>query len=265
MTESRLHVIVPTYNRPDLLHRCLSSIAMQDDPAFDVIVADDASTDPQVAEVLRFWSGGQRWFPLAPTGTAYCHTRTENVGATRNLVDTIRAYPMAPNDPIVIVDGDDCLARPEALRMLRARFDGTSNLVVYGSYRAEPPDDSCPPAVPIPEWVLRAGAIRELCRYSQYPWNHLISLRRCVFDAMDDADFQYEDGTWMKHGYDVAVMSAAVELGGIRVECNPDVLYVYRSDRPDSAARAHREEITAENAYVSARPRRYEAMPWEPS
>lgn len=44
---------IPTYNRPDLLPRSLGSIAKQDYPNLEVVVADNASSGDQNREVVR--------------------------------------------------------------------------------------------------------------------------------------------------------------------------------------------------------------------
>jgi GT2 family glycosyltransferase len=56
-TQARISVVVPTYNRRDLLHQTLESLAGQRFPReqFEVIVADDGSSDDS-AEVARSFS-----------------------------------------------------------------------------------------------------------------------------------------------------------------------------------------------------------------
>lgn len=256
----RILVLVPTYNRPDLLDRCLASIAAQDDPAFDVIVADDASTDDEVEVVLNIW-----WLTQMIPGRWDIQRNAENVGSVRNILTAIASVDMEPDDVIVLVDGDDRLAHPGALTELRRRFDGTSNLLMYGSYDSDPPCDTCPPAEPIPEWVLRSGVIRAMALHHRMPWNHPIAFRRCLFDEMDESDFTMPDGTWMRYGYDVALMAPMIELAGTRVEFCPDVLYTYTSDRPEAVHRIHAEATAAENRWVLNQLRKYAPMEWEPS
>jgi GT2 family glycosyltransferase len=59
--QARISVVVPTYNRRDLLRQTLESLAGQQLPAdqFEVIVADDGSSDGS-AEVARSFSGRLR-------------------------------------------------------------------------------------------------------------------------------------------------------------------------------------------------------------
>lgn len=51
---SRLPVVViPVFNAPAELERCLAAVRKTVDPAADVLVIDDASTDPEVGELLE--------------------------------------------------------------------------------------------------------------------------------------------------------------------------------------------------------------------
>jgi len=45
-------VIIPVFNAPAQLGRCLAAVRRTVDPATDVVVVDDASTDPSIAELL---------------------------------------------------------------------------------------------------------------------------------------------------------------------------------------------------------------------
>jgi GT2 family glycosyltransferase len=48
-----LSIIIPSYNRPDLLHACLSSIHQQAAKPTQIIVVDDASTAGSIGKVAR--------------------------------------------------------------------------------------------------------------------------------------------------------------------------------------------------------------------
>lgn len=253
----RMLVVVPVYNRPELLWRCLWSVANQTDDAFDVIVTDDASTDPKVAEYMDDWcaSGSDR-------GTWWSRWAPENVGATRNIAEAIRSVDMHPDDAVFIVDGDDYLSDPDALATYRSVYEAPGALaqVVYGSYHPEPPDPMCPPARPIPLDVLRDGSIRAWATENGMPWNHPLSFRRRIFDALSDDDFQI-DGEWMRYGYDVTFMAPMVELAGVGVVHCPDDVYAYSAGRPESVARLVPDDVRRENGHVLGQPRKYEPLP----
>lgn len=255
----RILVVVPVYNRPALLWRCLWSIANQTDPAFDVIVADDASTDPKVNEYMDDWCQGS---PLPNDGGSWFPMRqSENVGATRNLVEAIRSVDMDPDDVVFIVDGDDYLTDPEALAKYRALYEDAGSLaqVVYGSYHPEPPDETCPPARWIPVDVLADGSIREWSLANGIPWNHPLSFRRRIFDALSDDDFMI-DGEWMRYGYDVTFMAPMIELAGVGVLHYRGDVYAYSSGLAESVSRFVPDEVRRENGHVLNQPRKYEPL-----
>ncbi len=50
-------VVIPVYNAPAALEDCLRSVVSHTSSAYEIIVIDDASTDPMVAEVLASYEG----------------------------------------------------------------------------------------------------------------------------------------------------------------------------------------------------------------
>jgi glycosyltransferase involved in cell wall biosynthesis len=254
----KVWVFVPCYNRPDLLRRCVESIAEQDDPDFEIVITDDASTDPEVNQVLgRFVRHGIRVL-----------TRDENVGATRNIVEAIRTVQtsadMPADDVILLVDGDDRLAHPRVISRLRETFAGGVIEAAYGSYEPDPPDDGCPPALPIPNDILKWGMIRAFTRDHGPFYNHPLAFRRRMFDVLRPDDFLGPDGEWLKYGYDTTLMIPILEAAGWRVQFVAETLYVYTSDRDDSVYLAHTEANQAENDWVTSQPRKYQPLEIEP-
>ena len=114
----RVSVVIPTFERPDLLQRCLYALTMQDlDPTeFEVIVVDDAaceSTRQQVASWIEQTSADNYTFRYLPV------TGVHGPAAARNL-----GWRAAVSDIIAFTD-DDCLPCPEWLRAgLEAFADG---------------------------------------------------------------------------------------------------------------------------------------------
>src|ERR671924_2313726 len=80
-TPMRLSVIVPAYNNPQALRECLAALMASADPAAEILVVDDASTDdtPAVAarmgvRVLRL---AENSGPAAARNHGARHTRGE--------------------------------------------------------------------------------------------------------------------------------------------------------------------------------------------
>lgn len=99
-----LSVVIPTFNRAEILDQCLEHLARQSIPssAFEVVVADDASTDatPQVAD---------RWIRSGRISVGYQRCEKGFAGAARN-----RGVLAATGRRIVFL-GDDVLAAPNLL------------------------------------------------------------------------------------------------------------------------------------------------------
>ncbi|MFO0970395.1 MAG: glycosyltransferase [Gemmataceae bacterium] len=49
----RLSIVIPTFNRPDLLRRCLETVTLHSPPATQVIVVDDAAPNRVVVDVVN--------------------------------------------------------------------------------------------------------------------------------------------------------------------------------------------------------------------
>ena len=58
MTGTPVSVVIPTYNRAELLRAALDSVQAQTAPVAEVVVVDDGSTDPTAAVVAEFVDQG---------------------------------------------------------------------------------------------------------------------------------------------------------------------------------------------------------------
>jgi glycosyltransferase involved in cell wall biosynthesis len=102
--ELRLSVVIPTYNRRDILPRCLTALANQTirKTDFEIVIVDDGSTDdtPQLVESLRH-----------DLGLSITYLRQNNKGpaAARN------AGIRHARGKVVWITGDDYLAEPTCL------------------------------------------------------------------------------------------------------------------------------------------------------
>ncbi len=103
--DPEISVVVPTYRRPDLLERCLGSLAAQDLPAdrHEVIVVDDGSAD-RTTDVLGTWSRG------LPQLRALTQSENRGPAAARN-----RAWREA-RAPVVLFLDDDIVVPPALVR-----------------------------------------------------------------------------------------------------------------------------------------------------
>ena len=115
-------VIVPVFNGADDLDRCLKAIKGSDWPAFECVVIDDASTDPQVAEIIS--RHGVR-FERLPIRSGPAVARNAGAGKARGEI-------LFFTDSDVLLHED---ALSQAMTVLRPDPDIAA---VIGSYDARP-------------------------------------------------------------------------------------------------------------------------------
>lgn len=112
-------VVIPTYNRADLLPFCLDGVLAQVEPATDVVVVDNGSTD-NTRDVVAPYTDR----------LAYHRTETPGVQAARNL-----GVELTRGDWIAFLDSDD-VWQPDHLRRLGALIRTTPDLtLVFANFR----------------------------------------------------------------------------------------------------------------------------------
>lgn len=113
-------IIIPTYNRPDLLKQCLGSLFLLDYPRYEIIVIDDGSSISLKEEYGQLHNPNIHWITQPHQG----------VSVARN-----RGVAAAQGEIIAFID-DDCLAQPSWIRYLVEPFHdgrvyGVSGRVIY--------------------------------------------------------------------------------------------------------------------------------------
>lgn len=123
-------IIIPHYNIPDLLMRCLGSIPVH--PDFQVIVVDDCS--PNAETYLSTYPQLSR-----PYLEYYTTAQGGSAGRARNV-----ALSHAQGRWLICLDADD-LFTPEAESLLRREADNPADVLFFG-YRSVLSDDLNTPA-----------------------------------------------------------------------------------------------------------------------
>lgn len=101
----RFSVVIPTYNRSEILSECLKALFKQDfDPnQFEIIVVDDGSQD-DTQEVL------QKLQKKSPVNLTFFRQSNQGQGVARN-----KGISQASGD-IILLLGDDIIATPQLLK-----------------------------------------------------------------------------------------------------------------------------------------------------
>ena len=138
---TRLSVVLPTYRRPELLERCLSSLATSDLDSFEVVAVDDGSGD-RTPEVLRSY---ETRLPLVPV------VQPANGGpaSARNT-----ALQRAQSELVLFLD-DDVVAPAGLLRQHVERHEAAQDpqLAVLGRVEWHPSLE----VTPFMRWLDASG------------------------------------------------------------------------------------------------------------
>ena len=115
-------IIVPVYNGELFLKRCVDSILKQDYKDFELILADDGSTDGSAAICDEYAASDPRVLVI--------HKENSGVSDTRN-----RAMRHAKGRYLQFVDCDDWLTADATRLMTKAAMEHESDLVIADFYR----------------------------------------------------------------------------------------------------------------------------------
>jgi glycosyltransferase involved in cell wall biosynthesis len=212
----RYFVVVTVRNGERWIERCLTSIRAQHLKNWSCVVVDDASTDGTWAIVAKVVGEDSR-FTL--------RRNPERKWQARNTVETSR-YATDPEDVIILVDGDDWLASPDAFDHIRSAYV----LGAWMTYGNVVEHDGRPSGwAPYPQRIARAGAFHE--------WNWCAtaprSFKRFLLDELKEEDFTVA-GEWPKVAGDVAVVLPLLQLACERAVPITAPIYVYNTDTPDN-------------------------------
>ncbi|RKX26478.1 MAG: hypothetical protein DRP45_03415 [Candidatus Zixiibacteriota bacterium] len=148
--QSKISILLPTYNRAALLEETLANLTEQDHPNFEIIVVDDCSTDSTPEVVKRF------------AGKHECvvyHRNEVNQGAIANRN---RAASYATGDYLLCFCDDDLLA-PGALREWIAPLENDDCDMIYADFQV----------------IDSTGRKTELWKYEAYDDKNVL-LRRLI-------------------------------------------------------------------------------------
>jgi glycosyltransferase involved in cell wall biosynthesis len=109
-----ISVVVCTRDRPRSLERCLASLTQLDYPSYEVVVVDNCSKDPAVAEII------------ARSGFRYVRENRPGLDWARN-----RGFKEARHDIIAYID-DDALAGPGWLQGIARGFADPEVMALTG-------------------------------------------------------------------------------------------------------------------------------------
>lgn len=224
MTLPSISVLVCTRDRPLSLKRCLEALAALDYPAYEVVVVDNASRDPQVAEVVH------------GAGFRYVREPCPGLNWARR-----RAVEEARHGLVAFID-DDALASAGWLHGIAEGFEDPTVMAVTGLVLpAEIETDAQH------EFLAYGGMAkgftpysvdrRQLDQFARFRANDWgvganMAFRRSVFNLVGNFDPALDVGTPTNGGGDLEFLHRVVDHGcRLRYEPAALVRHVDRRDR----------------------------------
>jgi GT2 family glycosyltransferase len=170
----RVSVVIPVFNpNATLLAHCLKSIVHQSYPNWELCICDDASTDPEVAAVLRSFAGDTRIRLIRSETNA-------GIASASNL-----ALAAATGEFVAFVDHDDELD-PGALAHVARAIERDPRLdILYTDEDKIDADGNRSQPHFKPDWSP------ELLRSCMYP-SHLTVLRRALVQQAGGLRIEFE-------------------------------------------------------------------------
>lgn len=216
--KSKFKVIISAYNCFEWLPHCLRSIAKQSYQNYDVVVLDNASTQPGQWEWTRWWCGKHGWLAVR---------NEENSGPLGGLVDATRAAECDEEDIIIHIDGDDWLAHDDVFAYLDSIYSKGGVDLTYGQF-AHHPSGNIGYTCPYPSEVVQNRSYRE----AWIRWGHLRTFRAFLWNAICDEDLRRPNGKYYRYAPDHAFMNPLIEMAGDRFCVISEVLYIYNGANP---------------------------------
>ncbi len=214
----KIVVVIPSYNNRDWYLQNLGSVLAQDYDNYRVIYVDDASPDGTgglVELYLKEHAEGSRVALIK---------NSRRVGALANLYKAISSC--APDEIIVILDGDDWFAHERVLSRVAEAYQDPHIWITYGQFVWYP---SGHPgfAREVPRDILEKGTIRH------YDWvtTHLRTFYAGLFQKIKVEDLLL-NGAFFPMAGDLAFMWPLIEMAGVHSCFIPDVLYMYNVVTP---------------------------------
>jgi glycosyltransferase involved in cell wall biosynthesis len=222
--------------------QCLSSIRAQTVDEWEAFVTVDPCGDNTLLAAQRAGAGDSRIF---------VHANTDRLYSMTNLVRAMERSGAGPDDVIVVLDGDDWFATPDALRIIAETYRRQDCWMTYGSWLADQEDIEPDRRG---QWPAYAEDVTD---FRSAPWlgTAVRTWKRWLWDRIDDADFRDAHGHYFRVTEDQAAMMPMLEMAGpARARHIPDVLMIYNRSSPHACGLTRTEEMFANSRYIRSLP-----------
>jgi len=218
MQQHKFIVIVPVHNSVNYIEGCLNSILSQDYKNYELCVMDDCSTDGTWLKIGEICNRDWARFNM-------CRNEYRTKCALLNFIKAIELFSFDREDVLCLVDGDDKLADNSVLFYLNEVYNDPNVWMTYGQY--VPASSKYPPyCKPIPD-------IRTYRKSRNWVTSHMRTIKRKLWDKIDDRDMRGADGQYYRTVADAAYLYPAIEMCGYRhLKFIERILYIYNDLNP---------------------------------
>lgn len=219
-TSSKHFVIVITsYNNKQWYLNNITSACNQVHDNFEIIFTDDCSDDDTGNLVESFLEHNP-----PPCNVTLIKNRTRR-GAFQNIYSSIARCK--PEDIIVSLDGDDCLAHNHVLSKLNTVYANKNVWMTHGQFLLCPGNTVCDWAQKMPADVIKNN------RYRSHPNipTHLRTFYVWLFRKIKLEDLLHE-GSFYPVTWDMAFMLPMIEMTGGKHAFIDEILYLYNTGNP---------------------------------
>jgi len=225
------------------IERCIASLRGQTVHDWTCAITIDPCGDATYGRALAATAGDPRFD---------VRLNEERRWAMHNLVDGIARGGAAPDDVIVVLDGDDHFATPRALEIIGDTYRRFDCWLTYGSWIAEGLTPNDPPHTrgawpPYPS---------DTTDFRSGPWlgTAVRTFRKWLWDRIDDADLRDDDGHYFRVVEDQACMIPMLEMATTRRARHiAEILLVYNRANPNAVGRVMLAEMRATAGRIRAR------------
>jgi glycosyltransferase involved in cell wall biosynthesis len=173
-----------------------------------------------------------------------------------NLIQAIRSSNAAPEDVIVSLDGDDWLARTDALEIIAGVYSQHYCWVTYGSWISNVTDENCRPRGMWPAYPDGTSDFRKI----RWLATAIRTWKKWLWDRVEDRDLRDPTGAYYRVSEDQAVMLPLLEMSSTdKARHIPEALMVYNQQNPYAAGLTMAEEMLR-NAIHLERQRPYKRL-----
>jgi len=233
--QTHFKIVVPFYNVEKWARATVNSIKMQSYTNYECVFIDDMSDDKSASAVLDIIGDDPKFHFIKNKEKKY---------ALGNTIQGTEYLNPDPEDVIMVLDGDDWFATPDALSRLNEEYVSHKCWMTYGSYLEFPSGIRGKFARQLPEEVITNNAFRE------YPWctSQLRTYKYHLWANIKTDALRDTKGNLYTISGDLAYMFPMLEMTGPRSRYIEDILYIYNLETPlNDHKKDNRYQVAVEN------------------